>query len=579
MVASDFDEPSLIGLRHFSKHEFPNPMTIQLDRPPTTTDSPAETRAAVQSAVTQSVQSLWRTTWFKPAMALIAIVFALYCPSLSYEFVNWDDPWYVINNPFNKSWDWVTLKAIATEVINRNYAPLTMFALLVEHTVFGVEPAGYHAVNMLLHGVNAGLVYVLVKQLTGRASVGLWTAVIFAVHPVQIESVVWVSSLKGLLCSTFILAHLICCMRPERTPQQEGYGLLFFGLALLSKALTIVVPAIVLLYDVWVCRKKWSEAIARQFMPGLLCVWLLLTTMQAQETTLGGLRAHFGLSKPHVLAVDSIILWKYVGMLMCPTNLCVLYDPPTHGIATEVCVAIGAWCVVCYGLWRQRHRPLLLVSAAAWLLLLIPVLNLTRITTLMNDRYLYLPLIPFFGVLVHGWVSLIERLLLGRSSLATAEEKLHQSPLPAQLQSGLALRWLKLSLPACMAVLMGVLASQHLPVWRNDKSLWTHTISHLPNVPVVRIQYAWMLWNQGRAHEAIDVMKSALTKTHPDKLDRARIEETLVQWTEQLAEEAKSSAAKPTVQTGVRIDVEPDVRTPANANDRNAVRPDGLRSA
>lgn len=453
--------------------------------------------------------------WLKPGLALFALVMAVYWPSFGYEFVNWDDPWYVVKNPLNKSWDLATLKAIATEVINRNYAPLTMFTLLVEHTLFGLDAAGYHVFNTLLHGVNAVLVYVLLKQLTGRASVGLWTAVLFALHPVQLESVVWVSSLKGLLCSTFILAHLICWLRPERTSQQEGYGLLFFALALLSKALTIVVPPIVLLYDVWVCRKKWSEAIARQFIPGLLSVWLLLTTMQAQETTLGGLRGHFDLSKAHILALDSIILWKYVGMLLCPTDLCVLYDPPTRGIALQVAVASLGWLLVAGAAWRvRRTQPLIALSAAAWLLLLLPVLNLTRITTLMNDRYLYLPLIPFFAVLVAGCVQLAERWCGAESPQS----------------STVRLRLLKASVPAVLAAWFGMLTAQHLPVWRNDVALWEHTLERLPHVPLVRIQYAWMLRHQGRTAEAIEFMESTLNQYHPDELDQVRINDTITEW-------------------------------------------------
>ncbi len=455
----------------------------------------------------------------------MALVVAVYWPSFSYEFVNWDDPWYVIKNPLNKSWDLPTLKAIATEVINRNYAPLTMFTLLVEHTFFGLDPLGYHVFNTLLHGINAVLVYVLLKQLTGRASIGLWTAVLFALHPVQLESVVWVSSLKGLLCSTFILAHLICWLRPERTPQQEGYGLLFFGMALLSKALTIVVPPIVLLYDVWVCHKKWSEAIARQFIPGLLSVWLLLTTMQAQESSLGGLRGHFDLSKPHILAVDAVILWKYVGMLLCPTDLCVLYDPPTRGIALQIAAATLSWLLVAGAVWRvRRTQPLIALSAAAWLLLLLPVLNLTRITTLMNDRYLYLPLIPFFAVLVAGCVRLAEK-CEGVEVLQSETARL---------------RLLKALGPAVLAAWLGMLTAHHLPVWRNDVALWEHTLAHLPHVPVVRIQYAWMLHHQGRTADAIEFMESTLNKYHPDELDQERIKNTITEW-RQLANESSAS--------------------------------------
>ena len=95
------------------------------------------------------------------------------------------------------SWEFSNLKAIATDVINRNYAPLTIFTYLVEHTFFGHEPAGYHIFNVILHAVNSVLVFALVSQLSKNRAAGWMTAAMFAVHPVQIESIAWVSSMKG----------------------------------------------------------------------------------------------------------------------------------------------------------------------------------------------------------------------------------------------------------------------------------------------------------------------------------------------------------------------------------------------
>ncbi|MBT5456168.1 MAG: hypothetical protein HOK82_06150, partial [Rhodospirillaceae bacterium] len=187
--------------------------------------------------------------------SLIVLTGAVYWPVHSFEFVNWDDPWYVLKNEYIRSWHTTNLWDIATQVINRNYSPMIIFTLLVEHTLFGIEPAGYHIVNVLLHLVNTVLVFTLVSRLAQSQSVGWATAAFFAIHPVQLESVAWVSSIKGLVVGAFILAHLICVMRPERTTKQELWGLVFFAFAILSKALTVVVPAIVLLYDMLVCRK------------------------------------------------------------------------------------------------------------------------------------------------------------------------------------------------------------------------------------------------------------------------------------------------------------------------------------
>ena len=179
--------------------------------------------------------ALIRSAWFWAVASLVGLVLFLYWPVLGYEFVNWDDPWYVINNPLIRSWHPSNLFQIATQVAIKNYAPVTMFSYLVDHTLWGLRPGGYHLTNLLLHTVNAVLVYFLITEISRSRFVGWVSAALFAVHPVQIETVAWVASRKGLLSGAFILASLICWLSRERTPKREGYGLLFFALALLSK--------------------------------------------------------------------------------------------------------------------------------------------------------------------------------------------------------------------------------------------------------------------------------------------------------------------------------------------------------
>lgn len=460
------------------------------------------------SAVASPASTSGDQRWIRILVAALAgLVFLTYWPVASYQFVNWDDPWYVINNPYLQSWSPSNLHAIATDVIIRNYSPLTIYTYLVEYTLFGTDPAGYHVINVLLHALNAGLVFMLVSQLTGSRMVGWGTAALFAVHPVQIESVAWVSSMKGLLCGAFILGHLICWLRPERTPKQEFWGLMFFFGALMSKALTVVIPAIVLLYDMWICRKKFSEALARQFIPGMLSVWMLLVTMGAQVTELGGIREHWELSKLHILAVDSIILWRYVGMLLWPTNLSVLYDPAVHGIAGQVALACVGWGLVVALTWRVRKsQPLIPFALVSALILLLPVLNLTPLTTLMNDRYLYMPSIPFFALLL----SLLES---GCRRIGRMERS-----------------WFAVPISATVALLIA--ARQHLPVWENDKALWEHTVSQTPTLPVVQFQYATMLHNSGERTKAIGVLQSAVDRMNPDQADEDRFRERIEEWTD-----------------------------------------------
>jgi len=456
------------------------------------------------------------------AASLVALVVGLYWPTAGYGFVNWDDPWYILNNPLIRSWHPSNLFDLATRVAIRNYAPLTLFTYLVEHTLWGEWAGGYHLTNFVLHAVNAVLVYFLISRVTGSRFAGWSTAALFAVHPIQIETVAWVSSRKGVLSATFLLASLIYWLRPNRTPRDEAFGLLYYALSLLAKAVGIVMPAIVLAYDVLVRRISFGQALSRQIIPGILALWLLLVTMSAQTTEIGGVRGHLGWNKARIIAVDAAILWDYAAMLIVPRNLCVMYDPPFQEIGAVTLAALCAWLVVAWGAWHYRHRwPLGALALFAFFALLFPVLNFFPITTLMNDRYLYLPAIPFFALAAAG----LERLLMRRPNAATAGVEATANYAPTGSARAAAFGFVTAAV-ACYAAA----THAHLPVWRNALSLWNDAMEQQPQLPVVRIQWAEALHEFGRDDEAVAVLQSTLAETRPDEADRRRIERKIGEW-------------------------------------------------
>ena len=458
---------------------------------------------------------------------LVSLVATVYWPVAGYEFVNWDDPWYVLKNPLIKSWHPVNLWRIATEMSVKNYAPLTTLSLLVDHTLFGLDAGGYHLHNVLLHAVNAVLVCLLVSRLTGHRAIGLITAALFAVHPVQIETVAWVSSRKTLLCSTLMLASGLCWLREERTGKQELWGIVFLGLALLAKAAAIVMPPIVVAYDVLIARKKLSEAIPRQIIPAFLCVVLLNVTMSAQNLYMGGMRGHMDLSKWHILGIDSIIMWRYIGMLVVPFNLSLLYDPATTGIAAAVTWSLLGWGAVAAVCWFWRKtRPGVVFAVFCWFCLLAPVLNLFPITTLMNDRYLYLPCVCFFAI-----ASTVGLEVMAWGGCFDAPEeggKWSWSMLGSHAMASVAI--------ASIVFSYAFASMQRLPMWRNDFALWSETVRRVPQLPVVQIQWADALHAQGKDQAAIAALRLTVAKYKPDAADTKRIWKRLSDWEPESAE-------------------------------------------
>ena len=462
-------------------------------------------------------------------VSLVVVGLVAFWPSVSFDFVNWDDPAYVQHNDLIKSWSPSNLVGVATETVTRNYAPLTILSLLVDHTIWGMNPCGYHASNVLLHLINGILVLLLVRQLTGNNFVAWTTAALFLVHPVQIETVAWISSRKGLLSATFMLAALLARLKPEVEAKNDAWYAVWLAAALLSKALAVVVPAVVLLYDVWIRRQKFSDAFVRQIIPGVMCLLLLFKTIASQHSILGGVRTHLEYSIFHIMAIDTTIMWRYIGMLFCPTDLCVLYNPPTTGIATMVALATIGWVAVAALIWRYRTQyPMLLWGAATWLLLLLPVLNFFKITTLMNDRYLYLPCIIFFATVA----SAVNKLF------AVAAQK--EDDIVRSLTGGV--RWGLGIAAVCAAFLT---TSAHLPVWQNANTLWAHAMKQVPELTVVHIQQAYTLHDTGRRREAIKELQRALVFTEPDALDRKRIQKTIEEWVTELT---TRSAARPKTQ-------------------------------
>jgi len=450
---------------------------------------------------------------------LVVLGLVAFWRSVAFDFVNWDDVSYVHQNELIKSWSPSNLWGVATETVTRNYGPLTIFSFLIDHSIWGLNPCGYHATNVLLHLANGVLVFLLLRQMTGNGFVAWLTAALFLVHPIQIESVVWISSRKGLLCSTFLLWAAIIRLRPEVTAKQDAWYVGLLIAALLSKALAIVFPPIVLLYDLLIRREKSATAIARQVIPGLFSLLLLLYTAGAQNTVLGGVRGHMEFSLLHILAIDVTILWQYLGMLFCPTDLCVMYDPATSGIGLKVVYGCLAWAAVGLMFWKiRKSHPMWILAACSFLLLLFPVLNFFRITTLMNDRYLYLPSIIVFAMAA----SAVHHVLRFAESEAAAVVQAIGNGLRGMVAAG--------SIAACLTLTL-----QHLPVWQNSQSLWTHAIEQHPKMPVLRIQMALTVHARGQEREAIRQLQLALLECQPDDLDRERMHGMIDEWQTQIS--------------------------------------------
>lgn len=449
--------------------------------------------------------------------SLVTLVVVLYAPILRYEFLNLDDFSYIVNNDLIKSWHPLNLWRVMTEPVTRNFAPLNIGVFLIEHTLWGLNSGGYHATNLVLHAINAVLVFALIRQLTQNRWTAWIVAALFAVHPLQVEAVAWVSSQKTLLSSMFMLLCGLCYLRPQRTGRDEAWGILWLALGLLSKASVVVVPPIVVAYDVLVARKSFSEASGRQLFPGFLCVLLTFITMSAQMTVGGGLRGHLELNKLEIIGVDATLMFRYLAMLAVPRGLCVFYDPPFRGIGPQVAAAVLAWGGLIAVLWVKRDRyPQLAFALATWLWLLFPVMNFFPITTLMNDRYMYLPCLVVFTVVAVACCRCGEWWLRNRGA--------------APLQRGVSMATTVILSSAIVGAYL-IASMNYLPVWRNPLTLWEHARQQTPSLPIVQIQWADALYLSGNVTEALAALDIAAQHPKRDEGNMMVIEKLRNEWT------------------------------------------------
>ena len=200
-----------------------------------------------------------KDTYFIWLLVIVLISFLAFLPVLHNGFVNLDDDRYILNNPLLFSID---LKEIFSRYVEGNYHPFTMLIYAVEYQLFGLNAQGYHAVNLLLHLFNIILVFYAVFLISNKTIIALVAAMLFGIHPLHVESVAWASELKDLLYTFFFLAAYVCYLRYLNESKRKFYlwCLILFLLSLLSKAMAVSLPLVLLLTDYFKGRKLNAKA-------------------------------------------------------------------------------------------------------------------------------------------------------------------------------------------------------------------------------------------------------------------------------------------------------------------------------
>jgi Tfp pilus assembly protein PilF len=404
----------------------------------------------------------------------------LYNPVNRCPFVNYDDDGYVTDNTHIRGISLETIRWAFTTTAEANYHPLTWLSHALDYQLFHLNAAGHHFTSLAFHIANAVLLFLLLARATRRVAASLLAAALFAVHPINVESVAWVAERKNLLSTFFFFLTLWAYGWYVRNPDWRRYVAVagLFVMGLLSKPMVITLPFVLLLLDYWplgriqgrsteasgpelavfqppVRRLSISKLVVEKiplFVLSAASAWVTMYVQRAGGAVRSGQQFPLGVRLENSIVSYSLYLWKTVW----PARLAVLYPHPGSSlkawqIALGIVVVLGISAIV----FRYRSRRYLAVGWLWFLGTLLPVIGLVQVGyQSMADRYAYIPLIGIFIMAVWGVEDLAERWKL---------------------------RLVWLGFPAAVIVLtLSWGTRRQLAYWDNGFDLWSHALEVNP---------------------------------------------------------------------------------------------------
>lgn len=356
------------------------------------------------------------------SLLLVLVVFGVFLPATRNDFTSYDDPLYVsANSHVQHGLTWAGIKwAFRCTGGTANWHPLTWLSHMLDCQVFGLRPWGHHLTSIVLHSANALLLFFLLRAMTGAIWRSAVVAALFGLHPIHVESVAWVAERKDVLSACFWLLtfwfYCIYAKKPALRPRRAFYALslVCFVLGLMSKPMLVTVPFVLLLLDYWPLRRLEPSTVRRLIIEkipffGISTVISINTFLIQKES---GEMSMVG-TLPFVWRLENAIISyaRYLGKIFWPVDLAVFYPHPGHwppGSVLAATVVVAAVSVLMLVMGR-RHRYL--PVGWFWFLgTLVPVIGLVQVgAQSMADRYIYMPSVGIFLVLVWGACDLAER--------------------------------------------------------------------------------------------------------------------------------------------------------------------------
>ena len=413
------------------------------------------------------------------ALLVAGIVIAtvvLYYPVASHPFLNYDDDIYVLNNPqVQAGLSWETVKWSFTALYASNWHPLTWLSHALDCQLFNLDAGRHHETNLLLHVINVVLLFWVLWRATRYAGRSAMVAALFALHPINVESVAWIAERKNLLSMMFFLLALGAYGWYARKPRVGPYLVVagLYVLGLMAKPQVITLPFVLLLWDYWPLQRM-SDAAAgsaatdgEAVIPAKRFSWLLLEKLPLLALAAGSaaitIRAQYesgAMSGPHWqpfrLRIENAFLAyvRYLGKAAWPSQLTLIYPHPGNSIRIwQVAAALLLLLAITGLVIAERHRRRYLLIGWLWFLgTMVPMIGIVQVgVQAMADRYAYLPFVGLFIMVC--WAA------------ADWAEQRHIAPV---WQAGVGV---------ALLLALALTARHQLDYWSDNTKLWARVIA------------------------------------------------------------------------------------------------------
>ncbi len=464
-------------------------------------------------------------------------------------FINYDDSMYVYENAYVQSGlNWESVKqAFSSELVRKsaNWHPLTWLSLMLDHSIFGLNPSGYHLINLLFHVMNTLLLFVILLRMTKTIWPCAFVAVLFAIHPLHVESVAWIAERKDVLSTFFWMLTLGAYSYYVEHPGFRRYlpVILFFALGLMAKPMLVTLPFVLLLLDYWPLQRFAEINPGRKVQPEVLKTvtsdqqkkkskkkdalkeileikkqanpeykWSLIypllwekipffalallssvATYMAQQK--GGSVSSVEVLSPAARIGNAFISYiAYIGKMIWPNNLSVFYPYPEGLLLWQGFGAVSLLIVITIAVFRIGKRHVYVTTGWLWYLgTLVPVIGIVQVgSQAMADRYTYIPLIGLFIVVAWGVPELLKEWKYRKEMLFAAA--------------------------ALSIMCLSIISWKQVGHWQNNFTLYDHALAVTENSWLAYDNRGVAYYSQGGYKQAIEDFNRAIEiKPHHEK--------------------------------------------------------------